>query len=536
MMKIPSPLQRLHGFIVSLDRRFLSCANPVCSHCEGRLRRIAPILFAVILVLFPLVSLYKITWDIPHEIGIDGALYTDEGFYSGDAVTWYLEGKMYIGKEFNQFITIPFLQWVQVLAFATIGFGLLTIRLLNLLFFLGLLAAAYFLFRRFVGHRWALGGVALICLNHVMFIMARYALAEVPMAFFVTASLACTVHARGRHAYLLAACAALLFTCGVLTKTNAIVLAPLVAVMMIFAELDWRRIAVKFVLCSAVFLGIMGAYYVLMVRPLMTEFLYFFTLNVGGASPVDLPRIAQYLPDIVGRLYSHGDPVLILFLPVVAVAYLLFAGRMRGNPLFWLMVAWVGLYLYFYSYYGRIYPRFFTLAAPAFAGIVIVALKAFWEQRDRRFYLFHGLLLLVAVSTAINVWRTGGYLVNMSDSYNEMARDVRAIMDADPDSNNVMMGHNSGAMALRIGVIPRHDRYSATPIKERIEAFRPTYHITENVSRLNPLENYFMQKEWLEYYYETELVKRYNIINNYRGYPMVLYKLVPREEVWNEID
>lgn len=532
---MPYPLRVFHKILKVRDWLALRFAvsNPLGTGGEALLLRTARLAVFAILILFPLVTLFRITWDVPFQMGDVGDLYTDEGFYSADAVTWYLEGKFFIEREFNLYIAMPMVQWIQAACFYLFGFGLLTLRLMNWAFFVGVMGMAFLIMRRFVEPMWALAGVAFIASNHVVYSMSRYALAEGPMAFFVTAAVACAVHSRGRWAYPLAAASALLFALGVMSKTNAFVVAPVLAVTMIAVEWNWRRILAKFLLCCAVFFTVIGLYYHLLIRPNLETYLYFFTLNVKDSSPLDFARVVDRLP-LVFRLFSFADVVLVPLVPVMGILAML-SHHGRRNPLLWLSLGWLASYLYFYSFYGVVYPRFFVLAMPGLAGVVVVAMRTAWEERHRFSYLLLAGLLAVVLSATLNIWRVGGYMVNMANTYNEMTDHIKAVMDADPDSNNVVMGHHSAAVALRTGAFPRNDRHSPVPFRDRVRHFEPSYYVSENIMRLVPLENYYMHREWLKRYYEMELIARYNILNNYRGYPVAFYKLHPREEEWNEV-
>lgn len=483
-------------------------------------------------VLMVLLALFRITWDMPYQFGLDGDLYTDEGFYSGDAITWWLEGKMYIEGEYNQFIAIPMLQWMQMGAFTILGFGLLTIRLLNWILFCGLLVSTWFLVRRFTSPRWGSLAVALLASNHVMFFMSRYAVAEIPMTFFVTTALALAVYARGRYGLLLAALSAISYTAAVLTKTNAVVLAPILAVVMILVEPTRRAIITKFLLCSFLFLGSLMVYYLAFVRHVWEEFLYFFTLNVGhGAKPWDLEKIFSIMPSIIQRM-CFGDPFLIYGFPILLLVVLLSGKVHRGHPLLWMSIGWIALFVYFYSFYGRVYYRFFPLAAPAFALFFVVVLRACWENRNRSFAPLALVVLLLAASLSVNLWKIGGSLLRLENKYNEMAMELREYMDANPEINQVVLGHHSGAVALRTGAIPRHDRYGMTSFEERFRRFQPGYYVNEGYPRISHVDDYFVQREWIERFYELELIGSYNLFRNYLGYPATVFKLTPRESEW----
>ena len=481
------------------------------------------------LAIFACITLYRITWDTPSNMGWDGCLYTDEGFYSGDAITYILEGKWLVEKEYNQSINLPLGQWVYGYAFKIFGFGLLTLRLVNWVFMWLWLGSAFLLFNRFLGWRWALGGVTLITLNHVTYGMSRFALAEMPMSFFGTLAFVFAVYSKGPRAYWMAAASALSFSLAVLTKNNVAFMAPVLAVVMILVELDWKKILVKFVLCSAIFGAIIGAWAWFLVLPHLEEFKYFFSLNAGVTGSADPERLASALDSVRDGL-NFGDKLLVEGLPFLLGAFFLLAGKQRFHPLFWICAGLYGMFLLFYTYYGRIYPRFFTVSYPALYGLVIVALSSFWRMGGWRRFPFWVLFLLALYSAQSNARKTCRLVVEAENTYNEMAADIKKMMEGDPRQNNVVMGHNSAGLALRTGCIPRNDRYGIVPLEERLRLFKPGWYICEVEMRSAPHEIYFSQNEWIYRYFDVELKGRYTLYRNYRGYQMAFYRLVPREE------
>jgi hypothetical protein len=116
------------------------------------------------------------------------------------------------------------------------------------------------------------------------------------------------------------------------------------------------------------------------------------------------------------------------------------------------------------------------------------------------------------------------------NTYNEMAADILRRIEADPSGNRMVIGHTSGNLALRTNLIPRHDRYSRHNLGERLETFKPGWSISEAEYGILVNEGYCAHRDWYERHCHIELVASYDILDNFRGHKMHLYKLTPREE------
>ncbi len=479
-----------------------------------------------LLVLFCVARFVNLTLDFPPGLTPDGDALTDEGLYSANAINHYLAGQWLIENEFNQIVNVPVLKVIQAYAFQVFGFGVGTARTVVVFFAFLYIAGTYVLVRRWESHWTAFAAAALLAGSHLHFAFSRMSVAEVPMAAFVVWSLVFGTWTRGRYAYVWAALASVTFTIALLTKTNAIFAAPLLAGIVIAQELDWRRILYKFLLCSGIFFTIAGIYFLAMVQPRLEEFLYFYTLNVGLTSSYHPADMWENFRAIVWQT-GGAEPIALYAAPLFAVPLLLLSKRYRSNPLFYIAVAWYVLYLILFSTYGRFYNRFFPAILAPFAIWMAITMKECWQYRDRFWPATYGFGAVIALTVLWHSWANFTYITYTGDSFNKAAGEIRRIMDADPDSNNVLMGHTAASFALRNGAIPRHDRYGTGPLEERLREFRPSYLVSEMAIRNFPMEPYYEHAEWLEEYAHLEVVAEFDVLENYRHYPIVLYKVHP---------
>ncbi len=501
------------------------------------LRVVLPLLLAVFLLL----RLWNFTHDVPpaapllgfpghHSIySWDGDVFSDEGFYANDAINWMQEGTFHVELEYNQFVNLPLMQFIKAGLFSILGVSLFAARLGSLLGAIGLVVAVYFLVRRYEDHWTSLLAAFLVAINHYVFAYSRYAVDEVPVAFWVTLTFALAVRVRGDHWWKFAILTALAFACALLTKTNAIFATPLVGAMVIIQELDIKRVLLKFALCSVVFLSAMGLWYVALVVPHMDDFRYFFTLNVGISSSDDIVQIWRVFERQV-ELLLMVDAIVPMVVIVMTPPLMILDPRYRRNPLVYLSFLWFLLYMLMYAYYGRFYPRFFPMTVPPLAIWTAASMRAALDIRGILRWLTYALVVVVACSALWQMHRDLSILAYGKNSYNEMAADILRRVEADPSGNRVIMGHTAPGVALRTSLTPRHDRYSPHNLGKRLEAFRPGWAISEGEFGILANDSYYAQRDWFERYYHIELVASYDILDNFRGHKMHLYKLIPREE------
>ncbi len=509
---------------------------------ERRLGTLVRILLPVLVVAFILLRLWNFTYDVPPYAPLlgmpgkvttyawDAAVYADEGLYAHDAIVFAQEGKFYLARDYNQFINLPLLQIIKGYLFAVFGISLFAARMMSFVGAVGMVASVYYLVRRYEDHTTSLLAAFVVAVNHFIFAFSRYAIDEVPVAFLVTLAFAFAVRVRGERWWIHAILTAATFACALLVKTNAIFATPLIGAMVILQELDARKILSKFLLCSAVFLAIMGAWYVALVIPHKKDFVYFFSLNVGITGSSDIGHMWRAFEDHADLLHLV-DATVPLAVLVMTPLLIVLHPRYRLHPLVYLSILWYLLYMAMYAYYGRFYPRFFSMTVPPVAIWVAVTMRAALDLRGLLRLAAYGFAGLLVCSALWQVHRDASILAYGKNTWNEMAAEFERIIDADASGNRVIMGHTAGSLALRANVVPRHDRYGVAPLKDRFETFKPGWIISEGDLRQLSLDGFTAHTEWYDLYYDIELVARHDILDNFRGHAIFLYKLTPRENV-----
>jgi len=64
-----------------------------------------------------------------YEYSRDGVLYSDEGWYANNAISWYLTGDWHREGELNFAVNLPVLQWLHTISFAIFGVSIIGARM-----------------------------------------------------------------------------------------------------------------------------------------------------------------------------------------------------------------------------------------------------------------------------------------------------------------------------------------------------------------------------------------------------------------------
>ncbi len=238
---------------------------------------------------------------------------SDEAFYA-EAAREMLETGDFLTPRYNyenRFQKPVFFYWCVAAAYAVAGVGEATARAPAALAGIGLALLAWFMGRRWFGHDTGLlaGLIISTCLGCAA--IARLSLPDLPLAFFITASIvggfvALSAHGRpGLGPLLLAAAAAGL---GFLTKGPiGIALPALVLVPVIALERRWAIRPLHLALVLAVFIAIALPWYTAMTARHGIAYLHSFfvtdNLERFATSRFNYPRPAWfYLPIILSGL------------------------------------------------------------------------------------------------------------------------------------------------------------------------------------------------------------------------------------------
>lgn len=300
---------------------------------------------------------------------VDGAMYTDEGWWASAAIHAHLTGHWHSSLDYNPAPAVPawpFLVWV--LFFFT-GVSIEAARALAVAFFFANMVLSYLLLRH-RGPPWmALLALSLMVTSPFLYAFSRLAILEPMLMTLTLAALNLAVRLpRFRHPVRVSIVIGLLFAFMMLTKTSAVCLLPALGWSMLLPLRTNRKLAVRCALgatVSSVF--IYGLWMTLVVcAGAFGDFRNFFYVN-EFSPPMDFHRSLDFLRGVFSTARG-ADHILI---PLSAAVFLAAAWAWRSawarrvllDPVFGASIWAIVGYLLFMVYHYYSPPRYFAVVA-----------------------------------------------------------------------------------------------------------------------------------------------------------------------------
>ena len=500
----------------------------------------------------------------------DWAKYTDEGWYGAAAIRAHLFGHWYMAGDFNAAVTLPvwpFLEWV--LFFFT-GVKVEAARGLAAGCFFASLALTYLLLRRSgpgshtvdedpsaATLNWiALLGVTLAVTSPYLYCFSRLAILEPLETTLTLAMLVVAVRLPSMKRPVIASVGiGLLFALAMLTKTNAVFLAPAVGWAMAVPLWERRNVALKCVLAAGSTAAVLyGAWIVLIgAAGLMGDFKYFFLSANSYVKPPEFSwPLVSFWWSLHGMLWVDHSLVLLagMFALGAGIAWPfsprspkardrhptdqdLSAGapdrghphsgwgrRMRRDPVFGAAILGILGFVLFMTVQNHPQPRYF--AVPAFLVCIVVALGAgeLVEQprRERRW----GWIVVGAAAAAAGIhgWRTMGYAMHPEYTLVNAATQLTQYIDMHPNGKRLMVATSGDEITLITGLPAICDELSTDDLADKVSRYDPRWFATWNEVDPSTLVD-------LHTRYSLEQVASYSALDDPERNVLVLFKLHP---------
>lgn len=474
----------------------------------------------------------------------DGVLYSDEGWYSANAVAYVRTGNWYREGDMNFAVNLPVLQVLHAISFTVLGVDITSART-TIIVCLAIQFLFLYLILRRLADRWtALLAVGWMTTNYFLFLYSRFALGEIPLTMFLMAGFYLAMFSAGPRGWWAAAGAGLCVMLGFYTKNNAAVAFPLLPVAVWwFARGEGRAAYGKAALALAVCGVVFVLHWLLLARRYPEDFAYFHTLNVGANATRDLGESLKFLLRLPER-FRLIDEVLARVLFLLVPVLLVLVRGFRRDPLVWFSLAWIGGYMVMLSIYPILRPRYWPVVMVPMAMVIAMVGRHLWllaRERGGWFRLpvgLYGALLLVSMVGQAKMW--ADYYAEPRYTFAEAAREVKATLDADPDSRNLLLGHFADTVALYQNITAINDRFVPEPLENRLERHRPRYLITESTheerdyanqwATVKSAEGGLRDRALRKYYREIELIRMFDTFPGYRDWQIGFYRLHPIEE------
>ena len=452
--------------------------------------------------------------DFPYQINWSGDLYTDEGWYSNNAIAHELTGGWIVEGDFNPIVSLPVFPLLQAGAFNLLGFGLTTARITEVVFSILVCLLSYRLVTRMADGLSGLATLFLLSTNFTVFAFSRLAILELPMTALTLVSLLLAISTRGPRALNLAL-ASLAFCLATLTKTTALFGLPSLLYLIWTAQPSGRKGLLTASAALALVAMGLGVYYAI--------------ADAGDSESVALfaateftPRLEGTLPSIgwaLGRTVWNGwvldrlaYPLTILSLPL----FLVVSRRARTDRLVIACTIWIASSFAVLAVRGYLPPRYYLpLSVPLACLLGVMAVRAFQALRPSpRSY---APLVLLAVIGALNLIGIVSHLVSPQFSFIEMAQDVEAQIEA-RGGDPLLIGNMANSISLATGLPSINSELGTRDLAWKLEKYRPGYYIAlgEEKPTVRALSEV----------YELQPLASYDVFGNYyNGKQVQLYKL-----------
>lgn len=508
----------------------------VSTHRGGRHGRSHSALFcvvALVMVLLVGARFLHLTADFPIGLASKGLAYTDEGWWSRNAVAWLREGSWYIDDGYNTILNLPTVPLMQVLWFKLFGISQVSARALTVTCSLVVSGFVYVLARRELRPSLAWISPFIVLSSYPIFAYSRAALLEMPMLVFVLLSLWLATLPqlqRGQGAdvqnrwplwrtSLVLVGSAVSAAIAILAKTTALFALPMILALMVLRPGTTRRRIRSFLVWPAFFLGAYLIYALLFGQGDSASYDYFQHLNISSKANDSLLDFIKGPLRVLQRCLLVF-PILFGCL-LFAIATLARVKAYRNRQLFQIVALWTGLVLGGFSLSSYAEPRYFViLIVPMSLSIPLTIEYFLAHSKTLKRNIFLGVVLL---SVAISLLRIGSYLKAPSYSFINMVQQVEADIKSDPDHSPVLMGHFADSLALAADIKAINDGMGFQTFEYRVENLNPGYYIS--IGEMDA-----SLAEYLEQSYRVTLLETFDVYENYDyGKGIFFYKLTPKE-------
>ena len=477
----------------------------------------------VVLMLLACLRLVDLSADFPvGMISSPGMAYTDEGWWSRNALAFIRSGRWYIDDGYNTVFSLPVLPVLQVGWFKVFGVSLTAARLLNVFCLLVAAGLVYAIARREIKSGLAWMAPFIVLSSYPVFVYSRIALLEMPMLMLILISLWLAIAADDNPATRLAkiASSAIFFVLAVLTKTSALFALPMLATLVFLqsGRLQFsRRRLQRAALWLLIFAIPMGLFFGLSGHGNNAlSYSYFEDFNVAEKTHKGLFSVVKS-PLRVLKYSFELFPLLLICLGI-SLTTLVRLEKYRSNPVFQIALLWSLSTLLAFSLSNFAAPRYFVIWIVPIALAVPQAVEYFLSVVSWRKALF---LFIFLLSTIVSLSRIAVYLSTPNFTLVNMARDIDAIVAADPAHSSLVMGHFADTIALASdnSLTAINDQMGFRDLDYRISVLKPGYYVSYGA--VNP-----RMASKLKAYYQLELLDAFDVYQNYDyGKPVFFYRL-----------
>ena len=455
--------------------------------------------------------------DFPVQLTRSGAPLSDEGWHSSAATRYWLFGYWYLPGDVNRAVMQPTFQILQWMVFGVLGVGLTASRLMPVLLFLGLVALTAGTIRRQAGLTGALMAGALLSTDFHLFAYSRIALIDLPMLFFVIASLCLLLTLGAKRPLLGGVLAGLACSWALLTKPTALFAVPVLLLVAALGEasgkLEFRR--------GLAFLGSTilstGLHYALGFVFFPQDMPAFWSLMASKVDQGGTSYLARAWTAI--RIMGGRDLLLCMAL-IIAFAFLLQQWKRQGPTgqrvsIFYLLGTVCSFVVIASTHYQPV--RYFVPFIALAIGVVSIATAS--AISGRRHAIAAVLVLLVALHIGLGAYRIVDYLGHPKWSYRDFCEKLKADLSVE-GSRILVMGDMAPQVSIATGLESLSGLVGARPAAWRFHEYHPTHLLTRS-----PFTELLI--EAVSATERPVLIETYSVMGDYYEGPVHLHRVVP---------
>ncbi|KPQ36818.1 MAG: 4-amino-4-deoxy-L-arabinose transferase and related glycosyltransferases of PMT family [Phormidesmis priestleyi Ana] len=479
--------------------------------------------------LFAGLRLVHLSADFPVGISSYGMTYSDEGWWSRNAIALVREGQWYIDDGYNTIFNLPVLPLIQAAWFKIFGVSLVAARSITVLSVIATSALVYVIANADPRPNTPKSGLTwlapfIVLSSYPVFVYSRLALLELPMMGLILMSLWLAIasssqpsadfaHSAVKRAKIIGS--AIFFALAVLTKTSALFALPLMLAMLCLQPGKRQQKVQTLLIWLLTFSLVAGLYtYIYSHGEYALSYGHFSGYNVTGKMHRGLFSIIKGPLRVLK--YSFELFPLMLSCLLISLLTLVRSPAYRSNQSFQIAAIWSVSALAAFSTSNYAAPRYFLIWIVPAALAIPLAIEYFLNHPSWKKNL---LITLFSLSIVISLGRIVYYLSTPQFTLVNMADQVSATIEANPDHPPIVMGHFADTLALVSNIKTINDRMGYRELDYRIETFNPGYYIS--VGEVEP-----SIIETIDTYYKKELLQTFDVYQNYDyGVPVHFYRL-----------
>lgn len=501
-----------------------------------------------------IIRFHRISADPDTSVTWSGAFFTDEGFYSTNAVKKILTGH-FICDHFNHILVMPVMSFLQYYCLEYFGLSLFSIRFPSLL--LSTLTILLFIIFIILSYRKKHEDLKVIlpvsvfifCTNYIYLIYSRVAFWDIPMFTFGFISLIFLFLALKSNKIIMKQIfyilSGLFLSISVLTKTTGGFFYIIVVLIFVFQILD-NKFNNRKILKIADIYGILLLLIVSLVVIILT---ILFLKNKSGEHFINIFRILvrgkitldHLKPIIILKNYSNlflvpfiwkNIPLFILTLLSIWLIIYKFIKKRVINLIDTFFISILLATILFFGFFGYAPSRYLvvlTIPVSYFIGIFLIRLKEYFIDSGKliicsKKHIFSIILIAIIILNGWNIIKTIHYFFNLRFSINDLGEKVSDdIYTRNSEEKIIVCGRYTSLLAL-LGVNKTDIYYDFTKLDNNINY---SIFILETNWKDSPLK-VFQKTSCIdeEQWKNLEYITKYNVLNNFHNIEFRLYRLI----------